>query len=83
MPLDQAIARPRLYDPGNPDIVYHEPSMDTVAITRLRDLGYRLHDVEKLGRINGFHCPDGLPRRPVCQFVNDPRGFGLSASADW
>jgi gamma-glutamyltranspeptidase/glutathione hydrolase len=80
--LDAAVAAPRLYDPGRPDIVFHEPSLAAAAQARLDALGYRRETVSTLGRINGFHCPDGLPRTSRCQFVNDPRGFGLAASAD-
>lgn len=82
MTLERAIAAPRLFDPFDPDIVVHEPAWEPSALARLRELGYTLRAGESLARINGFHCPEGLPRTPSCQFVSDPRGFGLSASAD-
>lgn len=82
LPFDGAVARPRLFDPARPDLVFLEPSWDASAMIRLRELGYRLTEVNMLGRINGFYCPNGLPRAPTCQFVHDPRGFGLAASAD-
>lgn len=82
VPVDAAVAAPRLYDPGRPDAVFHEPELSADAVERLRALGYPLIREEKIGRINAFHCPLGLPRTLACAFVNDPRGFGLSASAD-
>ncbi|MEK9660801.1 MAG: gamma-glutamyltransferase [Alphaproteobacteria bacterium] len=82
VPVDAAIAAARLYDPARPDTVFHEPGLEPGAVERLRSLGYTLTSAGKLGRINGFFCPDGLPRTPICAFVNDPRGFGLSANAD-
>ncbi|CAN0426652.1 unnamed protein product, partial [Discosporangium mesarthrocarpum] len=82
VPVDAAIAAARLYDPARPDTVFHEPEMEPGAAERLGALGYPLESVPKLGRINGFYCPDGLPRTPVCAFVSDPRGFGLAANAD-
>jgi gamma-glutamyltranspeptidase/glutathione hydrolase len=82
VPMDTAIAVPRLYDPAQPDTVFHEPEWSAGALAHLENLGYRLKATGPLGRINGFHCPDGLPRTPVCRFVNDPRGYGLSVNAD-
>lgn len=82
VPMDAAIAAPRIYNPGQPDIVYYERSLSAETLAGLSALGYGLEPVATLGRINGFHCPDGLPRTPLCQFVNDPRGFGLSTNAD-
>ena len=35
------------------------------------------------GRVNAAHCPGGLPVKPeTCGVGTDPRGLGLSASAD-
>lgn len=80
--IDRAIALPRLYNAGIPDRIVHEDTWQPAAIAHLRELGYDVQERRSLGRINGFYCPEGLPREPACQFVNDARGAGLSASAD-
>ena len=82
VPFDAALAAPRLYDPAQPDTVFHEDALSAEAQARLSTLGYRLESTAPQGRINGFYCPGGLPRSLVCQFVNDPRGFGLSPNAN-
>ena len=82
VPIDTAVAAPRLYHPARPDTVYHERAWSAAALAGLEKLEFRLEAVDPLGRINGFHCPDGLPRTPICKFVNDPRGYGLSVNAD-
>lgn len=77
-----AIASSRAHTTGNPDTVLVESNMSVVDQDGLRALGHDLQTRPKIGRVNGFYCPRGLPRVQTCQFVSDPRGFGLAISAD-
>lgn len=77
-----AIGAPRAHTTGNPDVVVVEADMSAVDQEGLRALGHDLKVVPKIGRINGFYCPRGLPRVQTCQFVKDPRSFGLAVSSD-
>ena len=80
--LGVAITRPRAYNTGRPDIMIAEPRLSQPAQDFLKNAGYTLQMQERLGRVNGFRCPAGLPREPICQFVAEPRGHGLAVSAD-
>lgn len=77
-----AVTRPRAYSAGVSDTIVAEPGLPDGERGFLESAGYSLRAQENLGRINGFWCPDGLPRKPVCQFAADPRGHGLAVSAD-
>lgn len=77
-----AIGAPRVHTTGNPDVTLVEAEMPAPDQDALRALGHDLRVVPKIGRINGFYCPRGLPRVQTCQFVKDPRSFGLAVSAD-
>jgi gamma-glutamyltranspeptidase/glutathione hydrolase len=77
-----AIVAPRAHTTGNPDVVVVESDMSVTDQDGLRALGHDLRTSPAIGRINGFYCPRGLPRVQTCQFVKDPRSFGLAVSAD-
>ena len=77
-----AVTQARAYSTGNPDIMIAEPGLPKAVQTFLEKAGYSLQLQEGLGRINGFRCPGGLPREPICQFVAEPRAHGLAVSAD-
>lgn len=77
-----AVTEPRAYDTGSPDVVIAEPGLSKPVQDFLQKAGYRLQLQEGLGRVNGFRCPNGLPREPNCQFVTEPRAHGLAVSAD-
>lgn len=77
-----AIAAPRAHTIGNPDVAFVEAAMSAADQDGLRALGHDLRTLGKIGRVNGFYCPRGLPRVQTCQFVIDPRSFGLAVSAD-
>jgi gamma-glutamyltranspeptidase/glutathione hydrolase len=80
--LGVAITQPRAYNTGSPDVMIAEPGLPQPAQDFLKNAGYTLQTQERLGRVNGFRCPEGLPRIKVCQFVAEPRGHGLAVSAD-
>ncbi len=77
-----AVAAPRVHTGGNPDVARFETGIVPDELDRLRALGHELRPLPKFGRINGFYCPRGLPRVQTCQFVKDPRSFGLAVSSD-
>jgi len=77
-----AVTQPRAYDTGRPDVVIAEPGLSKPVQDFLQKAGYTLRLQDGLGRVNGFRCPNGLPREPKCQFVIEPRAHGLAVSAD-
>lgn len=77
-----AIGAPRAHTTGNPDVTFVEADMSVSDQEGLRALGHDLKVAPKIGRINGFYCPRGLPRVQTCQFVKDPRSYGLAVSSD-
>ncbi len=83
MPLEQAVAQPRLHHRGVPDLAYYEQSMDRGVLDGLLARGYSIAPTHSLGLVNAIYCPLGLPTKPdSCAVANDPRGAGLAASAD-
>lgn len=77
-----AVIQARAYNTGNPDTMIAEPGLPKAVQAYLEKAGYSLQLQEGLGRINGFRCPQGLPRAANCQFVAEPRAHGLAVSAD-
>ena len=77
-----AVALPRAFSTGNPDVTVVEGTMPDAERTALDALGHNVEQRQSIGRVNGFFCPDGLPRGQTCQFVKDPRSFGLAVSSD-
>ncbi len=80
--LSAAIASPRLYHPGSPDVVRIESALTEAEQKSLAARGHKLQATDRLGRMVAFHCPEGLPRKNLCEFIADPRGFGLAAGAE-
>ncbi len=79
-PADAAVAAPRLVagtEPGN--VVWAESATPSADLGGLRQRGHQVVPASALGRVAAIHCPGGLPRQQLCQFVSDPRGFGLAA----
>jgi len=76
VPLDQAVAAPRLIAIG--PAIGHEPGLPTGALSQFE--GRQVSEIPSLGRVNAVYCYDGLRRNPKsCSFVADGRGFGLVA----
>ncbi|MDA0675126.1 MAG: gamma-glutamyltransferase [Proteobacteria bacterium] len=81
--LETAMARPRIYHPGLPDITYHEPGLSAEAVAALNARGHRPAATAVLGRVNALVCRGGIPSKPeTCEARTDPRGFGIAATAD-
>lgn len=78
-PLGEAIAAPRVFHPGDPDIVVVEPSIGNAVVEGLLARGHEVRTVPELGLMHGISCPRGLRNgSESCRFVTDPRGFGLA-----
>jgi gamma-glutamyltranspeptidase/glutathione hydrolase len=77
-----AVALPRTLSTGNPDVTVVEATISEAERTALGALGHNVVQRQSIGRVNGFFCPGGLPREQTCQFVKDPRSFGLAVSSD-
>ena len=76
--LADAIAAPRVFHPGDPDVVVVEPEVGNAVVQGLLARGHDVRTVPQLGLIQGISCPDGLRNgSDSCTFVTDPRGFGL------
>jgi gamma-glutamyltranspeptidase/glutathione hydrolase len=79
VPLAEAVAQPRVFDPGVPDVVIVEPDLPAEIVDSLVAKGHELRTAPELGRMNAIYCPAGVKGgNNTCQFVNDPRGFGLA-----
>ena len=77
-----AVAAIRVQNGGDPDVTYHEPGLDRLAVDRLANSGHKTAATPVLGQVNVLYCPDGLPTTPAtCQMVSDPRGAGLAAGS--
>ncbi|HSR71842.1 MAG TPA: gamma-glutamyltransferase [Kiloniellales bacterium] len=79
--LDEAVAAPRLHHGGWPDVVLTETGIGQGVRDALQARGHRLQPVPAIGRVNAFHCADGLGSGGDCRAVHDPRGFGLAYRA--
>ena len=55
-----------------------EPAVPADERRELEAVGYRLGEQTELGRVNGFRCVEGIPRRELrCEAAVDPRSRGL------
>ena len=82
VPPKEAVSAPRLHHGGAPDVVLYEPGVSEDVRRALEARGHRIQAEEKLGRVNAFHCPRGLPEDDHgCRVASDPRGHGLAVVA--
>lgn len=85
VPLDQAIAAPRVHHSGAPDVAVLEESVPAEIKAGLERLGHKTVVVPSLGRVNAAECPLGLDAKTdsiACFVYADPRGAGMSAEAE-
>lgn len=76
--LDAVVAAPRTHFAGGGDVMAAEPTLPAEQRRGLEGIGYRLADQPELGRVNGFRCVEGIPRRELrCEAAVDPRSRGL------
>lgn len=79
----EALGAPRAYDTGDPLGAVAEPGLPEDVKSGLQGMGYTFVTRAGLGRLGGFFCPGGIPRKEqTCQFSTDPRGHGLAVSSD-
>ena len=82
--LETALDAPRLFHPGNPDVLYVEPQTSSSVVTSLRRRGHALRAAQNLGRVNAIFCPGGLDtENTTCEYKADRRGFGLAAGGQF
>lgn len=76
--LPTVTAAPRTHYAGGSDTLIAEPALPSDARGALGAIGYKLGESPALGRVNGFRCVEGIPRRQMmCEAAVDPRSRGL------
>lgn len=76
--LEAVIAAPRTHYAGGDDTMAAEPTLPAEQGSELEAIGYRLSKQPELGRVSGFRCVEGIPRRELrCEAGIDPRSRGL------
>ncbi len=84
MPLENAVAAPRIYHGGIPDVVVHESSESLDVLDALTGRGQNLLKTGQIGRVNAIYCPKGARRQSgTCAFVSDQRGFGMATASQF
>ncbi len=80
--IDQAMALPRIR--VEKSYMAFESGMPGPTIAALRSQFSYANSVDRIGRINIVHCPDGYKSGDAasCRFRVDPRSFGLAARSD-
>jgi gamma-glutamyltranspeptidase/glutathione hydrolase len=76
--MDVVVAAPRTHYAGGGDVMAAEPTLPADQRRGLESVGYRLAEQPELGRVSGFRCVEGIPRRELrCEAAVDPRSRGL------
>lgn len=76
--LDVVVAAPRTHYAGGSDSMVAEPTLAADQRRGLEAIGYRVSEQPELGRVGGFRCVEGIPRRELrCEATVDPRSRGL------
>lgn len=76
--LPTVTAAPRTHYAGGSDTLIAEPALPADQRRALETIGYKLGESPALGRVNGFRCVEGIPRRQMmCEAAVDPRSRGL------
>jgi len=77
--ISEAVGAPRVFLPGDPDVVVVEPAVGNAVVQGLLARGHDVRTVPSLGLMQAISCPDGLRNgSDTCRFITDPRGFGLA-----
>jgi len=81
--LVQVIGARRTYNGGDSGLTHFEQGLDSAVVDGLAKRGHRLSPAPGLGLVNAVFCSLGIPNREgmFCLQRSDPRGFGLSSSA--
>jgi gamma-glutamyltranspeptidase/glutathione hydrolase len=74
MPLEAAVAAPRIHHQGVPDRLFHEPRLDASLVDGLRSAGFEMKEFRSLGAVGAVMVtPQGLVG------ISDPRKGGIAA----
>lgn len=79
VPLDNAIAAPRVHHSGSPDITFIEAGERAADGAPLTKRGHEVKAVPIPSRVQALSCGQGEPDFKKCRVVTDPRGYGLGA----
>ncbi|OAN43046.1 gamma-glutamyltransferase [Paramagnetospirillum marisnigri] len=77
-PLAEALATPRVVQPGMPDVAFVETGAISVDPEPLRQRGHQVNPVAMPSRVSAVHCPKGYRDAETCEAAIDPRGFGMA-----
>ena len=78
--LAEAVAAPRLYHGGRPDVAIYEPGEPAPSLDGLRRRGHLVAQAPEIGRVNAVYCAGGLDEDPAgCAVSADRRGHGLAS----
>ncbi len=78
--LEAALLRPRVFNDGDPDIVYYDKTGDRDPGPALKSAGMETSEEGIPSRVNAIYCLRGAPSAPeTCQVRADYRGNGLAA----
>jgi len=79
--LEEALAAPRLVQPGQPDAAFIESAPQALDPAPLQRRGHQTNAVTMPSRVQALHCRDGYKNSETCEVGTDPRGFGMAVSA--
>jgi gamma-glutamyltranspeptidase len=78
--LIEAIAAPRLYHGGRPDVAIVEPGEPVAVLDGLRQRGHLVTQAPEIGRVNAIYCRGGMQGNAAsCRVSADVRGHGLAS----
>ena len=79
-PLVDAVAAPRLYHRGRPDVAIVEPDEPAASLDDLRRRGHLVAQAPEIGRVNAVYCRGGMQGNAAgCSVSADRRGHGLAS----
>ena len=81
--LVQAMGARRIHNGGDTGLTHFEQGLDAAVADGLTKRGHQLNPEPGLGLVNAIFCTTGVPSKEgeSCLQRSDPRGFGLSSSA--
>lgn len=77
VPLEAAVAAPRIHHSGSPDIAFIEAGERAADAAPLTKRGHEVKAVPIPSRVQALTCGAGDPDFKKCRVVSDPRGNGL------
>ncbi|MFP6744828.1 MAG: gamma-glutamyltransferase, partial [Alphaproteobacteria bacterium] len=78
--LVAAVAAPRLYHGGRPDVAIVEPDEPADMLDGLRRRGHLVAQAPEIGGVNAVYCREGMQENAAgCSVSADRRGHGLAS----